>query len=265
VSSAAEDAVARAVADAHRGQWTFVLAATARVTRDLDLAEECVQDAYVRALHNWARDGIPASPGAWLTTTARNKAVDAPDELEVCGLLALLLVTDARRRTRTDPDGRLLLLEEQDRSSWDRTAIAEGRRLVAKAMRVNNPGRFTLQAAIAAHHAAAPSYADTDWPEVVKLYDALLAAWPSPVVALNRTIALARVEGPQAALDVVESLERDARLATYRYLPAVKADLLRRLGRVADAAQAYRTALGLADNSAERAFLTTRIAELTDS
>jgi RNA polymerase sigma-70 factor, ECF subfamily len=410
------DAVTQAVAQAHHSQWAFVLAATARVTRDLDLAEECVQEAYVAALHTWDRDGIPSNPGAWLTTTAKRKALDAvrreqtlrsklpllvepdetsmeyetpeavpddrlrliftcchpalareaqvaltlrlvcgvatpeiaraflvsestmaaritrakkkisaaripyripdagelpdrldavltvihllfttgytapsgehlvrqdlveraldlarmlrtlmPDEPEVRGLLATMLLTDARRATRTDPRGRLLLLEEQDRSAWDRAAIEEGCRLVADVMRTSSPGRFTLQAAIAAEHAAAPRYADTDWPELLKLYDALLTVWPSPVVALNRAVVLAMVQGPQVALDDIEPLERDPRLATYHYLPAIRADLLRRLGRNQEAAEAYQAALLLADNSAERDFLTTRMAGLGEN
>jgi len=391
-----------------------VLAATVRVASDLDLAEECVQEAYVAALDGWVREGIPDRPGAWLTTTARRRALDAhrraatlraklpllvepdvepgpggdgmddpipddrlrlvftcchpalareaqvaltlrlvcglttaeiaraflvseptmaarvtrakkkisaaripyrvpgaaelperldavltvvhllfttghtapagdalvrsdlvdraiglarmllalmPDELEVRGLLGLLLLTDARRDTRVDPDGRLLLLEEQDRSRWDRGAIGEGSALVLAGLR-GRPGRFALQGAIAALHAEAPSYERTDWPQVLAVYDALLRAWPSPVVALNRAVALAMVAGPAAALAEVEALERDGRLAGYRYLAATKADLLRRLDRRAEAAAAYQTALDLADNAAERTFLARRLADL---
>src|SRR5262249_17808021 len=119
-----------------------------------------------------------------------------PDEGEVRGLLALLLLTDARSATRTGSDGRLLLLEEQDRSLWDRAAIAEGRRLVLAALRGGRPGRFTLQAAIAAVHAEAPSYDETDWPQLLGLYDALAQIWPSPVVELNRAVPVAMVYGP---------------------------------------------------------------------
>jgi RNA polymerase sigma-70 factor, ECF subfamily len=410
-----DEHVANAVADAHRREWAFVLAATARVASDIDLAEECVQDAYVSALDAWIRDGVPNNPGAWLTTAARRKALDAlrrertlrtklpllvepasaadgleepdvipddrlrliftcchpalareaqvaltlrlvcglgtddiaraflvpeptmaarvtrakkkisaariayrvpgaselpdrldavltvvhllyttghtapsgsrlvrtdlveraldlarllrvlmPDEREVRGLLALMVLGDARRATRTDDTGRLLLLEEQDRSRWDRTAIAEGHALVVEAMRGGQPGRFALQAAIAALHAQAPSYAETDWPQVLALYDLLLRVWPSPVVALNRGVAVAMVRGPRAGLAEIEALENDGRLAGYRYLPATKADLLRRLGRHAEAATAYRAALSLADNDAERAFLSARLASLTD-
>ena len=416
-----------AVADAHRREWVFVLAATARVARDIDLAEECVQDAYVAALDAWSRQGVPRNPGAWLTTTAQRRALDAlrrdrtlraklplliepdpplagggtagrgggtaggwaeddvipddrlrlvftcchpalareaqvaltlrlvcglttaeiaqaflvseptmaarvtrakkkisvariayrvpgaaelpdrldavltvvhllyttghtapggeglvradlvdraialarmiltlmPDEREVRGLLALLLLTDARRATRADPAGRLLLLEEQDRSRWDRDAIAEGTELVVGALRGGCPGRFALQAAIAALHAEAPSYGQTDWPQLLQLYDELLRAWPSPVVALNRAVVRAMVDGPEPALAEIAALERDGRLAGYRYLPAAKADLLRRTGRRAEAAQAYQAALELTENAAERDFLAGRIIEVT--
>jgi RNA polymerase sigma-70 factor (ECF subfamily) len=412
-----------ALAEAHRRQWVFVLAATVRLAGDLDLAEECVQEAFVAALTTWAQRGIPANPGAWLTATARRRALDAlrrdqtlrrklpllvgtdpaesdpfegegggeeagvsqipddrlrliftcchpalapeaqvaltlrlvcglttaeiahaflvseptmaaritrakkkialahipyrvppahelpdrldavltvvhllyttghtapagdrlvradlversldlarmlsslmPDDREVRGLLALLLLTDARRATRTAADGRLLLLEEQDRSRWDRLAIGEGRQLVDQALRRGRPGRFTLQAAIAAVHAEAPSYSGTDWPEVLGLYDLLLGVWPSPVVALNRAVAVAMVEGPAAGLAALDMVADDPHLATYPYLAATRADLLRRLGRTRDAAQAYRTALSLAANAAERDFLTRRLAQVT--
>jgi RNA polymerase sigma-70 factor (ECF subfamily) len=187
-----------------------------------------------------------------------------PDEPEVCGLLALLLITDARRATRTDARGRLQLLEHQDRSLWDAAAIAEGGQLVIDALRYGRPGRFALQAAIAAVHAEAPSYAATDWPQLRTLYDRLLRAWPSPVVALNRAVVIAMTDGPAAALAEIGLLEQDGRLDGYRYLPATKADLLRRLGRLAEARQSYQDALALTENSAERAFLEGRIAEMAD-
>jgi RNA polymerase sigma-70 factor (ECF subfamily) len=392
-----------------------VLAATVRVTRDLDAAEEAVQDAYVQALRTWADDGVPARPGAWLTTVARRGALNAlrrrrtlatklallverdevqpqpheadadaipddrlrlvftcchpalspeaqvaltlrlvcgvatpdiaqaflvseatmaarltrakkkiaaaaipyavpgadelparvdavltviqvlyatghaapsgaelvrddltgraldlarmlrlllPGEREVAGLLALLLIHEARRATRTDPDGRLRRLAEQDRSAWDRELIAEADRLLVQTLRGGPPGRFTVQAAIAALHAQAPSYDATDWPQILTLYDELLRIWPSPVVALNRTVALAFVDGPAPALAAVEALERDGRLAAYRYLPSTKADLLHRLGRDAEAATAYEAALALTGNAAEQEFLEERAAEL---
>lgn len=184
-----------------------------------------------------------------------------PDEREVRGLLALLLANHARRTTRTTENGRPSLLAEQDRTAWDQEAIAEAHELVLGALRGGDPGRYALQAAIAALHASAPTYAETDWEQILVLYDALLAIWSSPVVALNRAVAVAMVEGPATALAEVEALEQDERLAGYRYLPAVKADLLRRLERPADAAVAYERALALADNDAERAFLTDRLAQ----
>jgi RNA polymerase sigma-70 factor (ECF subfamily) len=185
-----------------------------------------------------------------------------PDEREVRGLLGLMLLTDARRATRTGPDGRLLLLEEQDRSRWDRTAIEEGARLVVAALRGGRPGRFALQAAIAALHAEAPSFAETDWPQVVGLYNELLRVWPSPVVELNRAVAVSMLDGPAEALADVRRLERDGRLDGYRYLYATKADFLRRLGRYEEAAAAYRDALALADSAPERDFLAGRLATI---
>jgi RNA polymerase sigma factor (sigma-70 family) len=413
-----------AVADAHRREWAAVLAATVRVTRDLDLAEECVQDAYAAALRRWPAVGVPDHPAAWLTTTARRRAVDAirhnaalrarlpllvvlegepgepaegqpgaddeaavarlsaavPDErlrlificchpalaqeaqlaltlrlvcgmsvpdiaraflvseptmaaritrakkkiavaripyripraadlaerraavlavihllftaghtapsgpslvradlvqqamhlarmlrelmpgsLDVRGLHALLLVTDARRATRTDADGRLLRLSEQDRSRWDSAALAEAHAQIVGCLRAGPPGRYVLQAAIAALYAEAPSYDQTDWPQIVELYDRLLEVWPSPVVALNRTVPLAMVDGPQTALAEIERLSADGRLSGYQYLHAIRADVLARLGRADEAADAYRQALALTTNEAEQAFLAAQI------
>jgi len=401
-------AVAAAVADAHRREWARVLAATVRVTRDLDLAEECVQDAYARALTAWQR-GVPASPAAWLTTTARRRALDElrrsatlraklpllvepaassepsafpddrlrlvftcchpalateaqvaltlrllcgltttdvaraflvpeatmaarltrakkkiaaaripyrvppaselpdrvdavlavvhllfttghtaatgpslqradlveraldlarmlrlllPSNADVAGLLALILLTDARRETRVGADGRLLLLEEQDRARWDRAAIAEGIALVREALRRRPPGRFALQAAIAAVHAEAPSWRETDWREIVALYDLLRDRWPSPVVALNRAVAVGLAEGPAAGLAALEPLGAEPLLARYAYLAAARADFLRRLGRAEEARLAYEEALVLTDNDVERRFLQERLAGL---
>ncbi|MGW1591885.1 RNA polymerase sigma factor [Streptomyces sp. NPDC002386] len=416
--------VETAVADAHRRGWALVLAATARVARDLDLAEECVQEAYATALASWPRDGIPNTPEAWLTTAAKRRAMDAlrreqtirsklpllaepeetqdeattdeaatdeaaavepedvvpderlrlifmcchpalaqqaqlaltlrlvcgvrtadiartllvseptmaarmtrakkkiasaripfrlpqaaelpdrlravlgvihllfttghtapsgpalvrndlvdqslrlarmlrelmPDEPEARGLLALLLVTDARRATRIDADGRLLRLEDQDRSLWDRAAMAEAHDLIVDALRGGRPNRYVLQAAIASLYAEAPSYDRTDWPQIVTLYDELLSVWPSPVVALNRAVAVSMVSGPAQALQDITELEKDDRLARYPYLPAIKADLLHRLGRPQEASLAYHQALELTGNDAERVFLAERLA-----
>jgi RNA polymerase sigma factor (sigma-70 family) len=419
------DAVAAAVADAHRREWARVLAATATVARDLDLAEECVQDAYAAALRTWPTAGVPHHPAAWLTTAARRRAVDAirhqaalrsrlpllvepeggpaedaaadaavaetdaaaaglaeavpdqrlrlificchpalaqdaqvaltlrlvcgmdvadiaraflvaeptmaaritrakkkisvaripyriprpadlderraavlavvhllftaghtapsgpalvradlveqalsltrmlrelmPDSPDVRGLHALLLVTDARRATRTDAGGRLVRLADQDRSRWDATALAEADREIVDCLRAGPPGRYLLQAAIAALYAQAPAYEQTDWAQIVELYDRLLTVWPSPVVALNRAVPLAMVRGPQAALAEVDRLNADGRLAGYQYLHAIRADLLTRLGRAAEAAEAYRRALALTANEAEREFLLAQV------
>src|SRR5690606_36505492 len=162
---------------------------------------------------------------------ARVLAALLPDEPEVRGLLALILVTDARRATRVDDAGRLVRLEDQDRSRWDRAAIDEAHELIMESLRAGPPGRYVLQAAIASLYARADSYQQTDWPQLLQLYDQLLAVWPSPVVALNRTVPLAMVAGPAAALAEVDRLEASGRLTGYRYLPAIRADLLRRLGR----------------------------------
>jgi RNA polymerase sigma-70 factor, ECF subfamily len=425
------DEVRRALAAAHRHEWARVLAATVRVAGDIDLAQECAQDAYVSALETWRRDGIPRSPGAWLTTTARRKALDShrraaalrvriplliepdgssgplgnnlaspspetqltemddipddrlrlvftcchpalareaqvaltlrlvcgltteqiahaflvseptmaarvtrakkkisgaripyrvpdshelperldavltvvhlvftaghtaptgdtlvrpdlvdrsielckvlvdlmPDEREVRGLLALILLTDARRMTRVDEGGHLVLLEDQDRSRWDHAAIERGRVMVLEALRGGRPGRFVIQAAIAAVHAEAPTFGETDWAQIVDLYDLLLDSWPSPVVALNRVVAVGFRSGAEAGLQALEQLEAEdgPALSTYHYLPATRADFLRRLGRDQAAAAAYRRALALARNDVERAFLEGRLTRLTTS
>jgi RNA polymerase sigma-70 factor, ECF subfamily len=185
-----------------------------------------------------------------------------PDEGEVTGLLALMLLTDARRDTRSGPAGAVVLLEDQDRSRWDEDEVAEGLDLVRAAARAA-PGRFLVQAAIAAEHARARTYDDTDWVRILRLYDLLLGLWPSPVVALNRSVAVLMVDGPQAALDEVEALATDGRLDGYRYLAATRADLLRRLGRQTESAAAYREAIALTSNAAERRFLEGRLAEVT--
>ena len=184
-----------------------------------------------------------------------------PGDPNVAGLLALLLLTDARRDTRTDSDGRLLLLEEQDRSRWDGEAIAEGVALVREALRARPPGRYALQAAIAAVHAEAPSWDDTDWREVVALYDVLTGVWPSPVVALNRAVALGFARGADAGLAALDALAGEPQLAGYGYLPAARADFLRRLGRVDEARDAYEEALLLTENAVERQFLAGRLDE----
>jgi RNA polymerase sigma-70 factor, ECF subfamily len=185
-----------------------------------------------------------------------------PGEREVAGLLALMLLVDARRAARVDRRGEPVLLDDQDRSLWDRVKIEEGRRLVVAALTGGPPGPYALQAAIAAVHDEAATVATTDWPQVVALYDVLRTVAPSPLVDLNRAVAVAMVEGPQAGLDLVDELAVDKRLTGYHLLFAARADLLRRLGRRDEALLAYRDALDLAGNEPERAFLRRRLAEL---
>jgi RNA polymerase sigma-70 factor (ECF subfamily) len=419
VPSASPDDVERAIVDARRREWATVLAATAWTARDLDVAEECVQEAFVAAVVAWNRDGVPRNPGAWLTTVARRRAVDVmrremnlrsklpllvgpeesdsndvesdqlldensedtvrderlrmiflcchpalsteaqmaltlrlvcgmstpdiarvfllsettmgarltrakqkistariplrmpdeaempdrlravlgviyllftmghtatsgtslmrpelvdqamhltevlqelmPDEREVRGLLALMLITDARRATRVDAEGALLRLDQQDRSQWDLVAIERAKALIREGLRAKQLGRFILQAAIALEHAQAPSFEATDWVQIVRLYDALLVTWPSPIVALNRAVAVSMVVGPEVALALVEELESDDRLADYHYLPAIKADLLRRLGRVDESLVQDARAIELTRNDAEREYLTAQM------
>ena len=174
-----------------------------------------------------------------------------PDEPEVLGLLALLLLTESRRAVRTAADGTLVLLPDQDRTRWDGDLIAEGQTLVRACLRRNHPGPYQIQAAINAVHSDAPTAADTDWFQILALYDQLLAVSPTPVVALNRAVALAEVKGPAAALAVVDDLD----LGAYHLFQSIRADLLTRLGRHAEAATAYDAALALASNAAERSFL----------
>lgn len=402
--------VSEAVAEAHRAEWARVFATTAQLTRDLDLAEECAQDAYAQALLTWPQTGIPDRPGAWLTTIARNRARDvlrresnfrrampllvsdepvpgpedgldddrlrliftcchpalgrdaqvaltlrlvcglstaevaraylvqeatmaaritrakkkiataripyrvpAPDQLaervsavlevihlifttghtapvgaqlvrrdltgsairlarmlhllmpneaEITGLLALLLLIEARADTRMSTSGRLLLLSEQDRNRWDTRLIAEGTALLTDALRRRAPTRYAVEAAIAAVHAEARTWEETDWSEIVSLYGVLLRLWPSPVVELNRAVAVGFRDGPAAGLDALSPLLADPTLATYSYLSAVRADFLRRLHRWSEAADAYEEALALTDNEVERAFLTERLREV---
>jgi len=185
-----------------------------------------------------------------------------PSNADAAGLLALMLLTDARRETRVDAAGTLSLLRDQDRAAWDRTAVGEGIALVREALRARPPGRYALQAAIAAVHAEAPSWDETDWHEIVGLYDLLVQRWPSPVVALNRAVAVGFAAGPEQGLAALDALAADPHLAGYGYLAAARADFLRRLGRRADARLAYDEALLLTENEVERRFLQQRLAEL---
>jgi RNA polymerase sigma-70 factor (ECF subfamily) len=174
-----------------------------------------------------------------------------PDEPEVMGLLALMLLIESRRATRTTPDGDLVLLAEQDRGLWDRDLIAEGQAIVRRCLRRNQPGPYQIQAAINAVHSDAPTAAATDWRQILHLYDQLLSLAPTPVIALNRAVAVAEVEGPDAALTLVDGLH----LPGYHLFHAIRADLLRRLGRNAEAALAYEAAIARTENAAERDFL----------
>jgi RNA polymerase sigma-70 factor (ECF subfamily) len=180
----------------------------------------------------------------------------------VTGLLGLMLLVHARRAARTGPNGDLVLLEHQDRSRWDRAMIEEGLALVPVALTGGLPGPYGVQAAIAALHDEAADVATTDWPQVVALYDLLADVAPSPVVALNRAVAVAMRDGPAAGLELLDQLAADERLRGYHLLPAARADLLCRLGRRAEAADAYEAALALVGNAAERAYLARRLAEV---
>jgi RNA polymerase sigma-70 factor (ECF subfamily) len=177
-----------------------------------------------------------------------------PNEPEVIGLLALMLLVESRRAARVSPAGDLVLLAEQDRARWDQRLITEGLALVRECVRRDRLGPYQIQAAINAVHSAAPTASATDWPQIVRLYDQLLSLEASPVVALNRAVAVAEVEGPGAALTIVDGLDLDR----FYLFHAIRGDLLRRLGRTADAAAAYDAAIARADNAVERGFLRRR-------
>jgi RNA polymerase sigma-70 factor (ECF subfamily) len=413
--SADADGDRAAVDAAFRDEWGRVVATLIRTTGDWDLAEECAQDAFTLALQRWPRDGIPGRPGAWLTTAARNRAIDVlrrkavgaaklrevaamtpepeppaemtddsgvpddrlrlmftcchpalslearvaltlrtlaglttaeiaraflsseptmakrlvrakqkiqnagipyrvppahllsertpgvlgvvyllfnegysatagadlvrqnlcaeairlarvlatlmPDEAEAAGLLALMLLHHARRAARVDAGGDLVTLEDQDRGQWDGAEIAEGVSVLDRALRRGQLGPYQVQAAIAACHATAATAADTDWAQIAALYEQLARFLPTPVVELNHAVAVGMAKGPAAGLPLVAALEASGRLAGYHLLPATRADLLRRLGRLAEAAVAYAEALELASTDAERRFLRRRLAE----
>jgi RNA polymerase sigma-70 factor, ECF subfamily len=215
-------------------------------------------------------EGYSASSGASVTRADLSGEairlgrllVELLPEPEVMGLLALMLLHESRRAARTSPDGNLVLLEQQNRSLWNRDQIAEGTALVQRALAVRGFGAYTLQAAIAAVHAGAPEPAATDWPQIVGLYDLLARVAPSPVVELNRAVAVAMRDGPEAGLALVDAILARGELADYYLAHSARADLCRRLGRTAEARASYERALALTRQEPERRFLERRLAEL---
>jgi RNA polymerase sigma-70 factor (ECF subfamily) len=231
-------------------------------------------DGVLRVLYLIFNEGYDASSGAALVRRelcgeairlARVLAELMPDEPEVLGLLALMLLHDARREARVGPGGELVLLADQDRSRWDQARITEGRGLLERALRMRRPGPYQLQAAIAALHDEAGSAEETDWQQISALYSTLAARTPSPVVELNRAVAVAMADGPEHGLRIIDAIVDGGDLDAYPYLHAARADLLRRLGRLDEAAAAYRRARELTENAAERSFLEGRFAEVTQA
>ena len=409
-------AVADAVAHSYRNEWAYVLAATVRVTADLDIAEECTQSAFAKALTSWTETSIPDRPGAWLTTAARHAAIDlkrrqstmqrklplliepedgrsyvwgatrtidddrlrliftcchpalgeqsqialtlrlvcglsttevaraflvsestmaaritrakrkisqaripyrtpehheietrlapvlqvvhlvfttghaAPDGDElfrsdlldrsfalarmlhellplspsVGGLLALILLTDARREGRTNQKG-LVLLSEQDRARWNQSMIDEGCTLIDEFRRVDEPNFYILMAAISREHCVAATWNETNWPSIVQSYDVLMSEWPSPVLALNRAVAIGFTLGAEAGLSELESLTNEPQLANYPYFSVARGDFMRRLGRITEARKYYDEAILLTENHAERQFLERQLYDLVES
>jgi RNA polymerase sigma-70 factor, ECF subfamily len=241
------------------------------VPRPEDLSDRLT--AVLRVVYLVFTQGHRAASGAELVRTelcdraiwlARQLAGALPSEPEVTGLLALLLLTDARRATRTGPDGELVLLADQDRSQWDQAKITEGEALITSALRQRRPGPYQLHAAIAACHSTAESAQATDWPQIAALYGELGRFEPTPVVMANQAVAVAMAEGPSAGLAMLDRLVDDGRLDRWPQLHVARAELLSRLNRCGEARAAYQAALAAAElPAAERAFLTRRLSELT--
>jgi RNA polymerase sigma-70 factor (ECF subfamily) len=243
-----------------------------RVPPDHDLPERL--DGVLRVLYLIFNEGYGATSGdrlvrrelcAEATRLTRVLVSLMPDEPEALGLLALMLLHDARRDARVAPDGELVLLAEQDRSQWDRRKIDEGRELLDRALRMRHVGAYQLQAAIAALHDDAATDGETDWAEIAGLYGALQRIVPSAVIELNRAVAVAMASGPEVGLRLVDAVEASHELDDYPYLHAARADLLRRMGRLDEAATAYARARELTANQAEQGFLDRRLAEVTSS
>jgi len=246
----------------------------ARIPYEVPAAAQLAErlDAVLRVIYLVFNEGYSASSGSSLTRADLSGEairlgrllIELLPEPEAIGMLALMLLQDARRAARTSPSGDLVLLEDQDRKLWNRERIAEGVALVERALATRRFGVYSIQAAIAAVHAEAPRPADTDWQQIVGLYDVLARMDPSPVVELNRAVAVAMRDGPAAGLALMEPLLKGGGLADYHLAHAARADLCRRLGRKADARASYQRALALARQEPERRFLTQRLAELRD-
>ena len=229
-------------------------------------------DAVLRVVYLVFNEGYSASSGESLmrhdlsgeAIRLGRLLIQLLPEPEAMGLLALMLLQDSRRAARTSPTGDLILLEDQDRSLWNRDQIAEGASLVERALSSRQIGPYTLQAAIAAVHAQASNPAATDWAQIVGLYDVLMQAEPSPVVELNRAAAVAMRDGPLAGLTLIDAILARGDLANYHLAHAARADLCRRLGRTADARASYERALALTQQEPERRFLTRRLGEVKD-
>jgi RNA polymerase sigma factor (sigma-70 family) len=240
-----------------------------RVPRSEELPERI--DAVLSAVYLVFTTGHTAPSGAELMRRdlverslqlARMLRELLPVDPNVAGLLALITLTDARRDTRTDSDGTLLLLSEQDRGRWDLEAIAEGTEMVRSALSRPDAGRYVFMAAIASVHANSPRWEDTDWAEIVQYYDVLFETWPSPVVALNRAVAIGLAKGPGEGLRELDEIAGERQLAGYTYLASARANFLRQLGRINDARDAYLEAVALSENDVEQAYLERQILEL---